>query len=80
MAVISVRVDPETKRKMEAYKHINWSEVVREAIRERLRAEERSLVRAVLLNEKLRRKAPKGWSSVEVVRYWREHRYGKPRG
>ena len=77
MAVVSVRVDPETKKKMEAYKHINWSEVIREAIRERLRAEERNLARAVIINEKLRKKAPKGWNSTEVIRFWREHRYGE---
>jgi len=74
MAVISVRVDKETKRKMDVYKHINWSEVIREAIKEKLRSEERNLARAILLNEKLRKKAPEGWDSVRMIRFWREHR------
>ncbi len=74
MAVISVRVDRETKRKMDAYKHINWSEVIREAIREKIRSEQRNLARAVLLNEKLRKKAPEGWDSTRMIRFWREHK------
>lgn len=78
VTVISVRVSDDVKKRMERLKHINWSEVIRKAIMEVLEEEEeRSLARAVLLNEKVRKKAPEGWSSVEVVRYWREHRYGE---
>ncbi len=62
---------------MWALRNINWSEVVREAILRRLELEEkRNLAKAVLLNEELRREAPKDWNSVEVIRFWREHRYG----
>ena len=78
MAIISVRVSEEIKKRMEKLKHINWSEVIRKAIIEVLEEEEgRNLARAVLLNEKIRKKAPKGWSSTEVIRFWREHHYGK---
>jgi len=78
MVVISVRVNEEIKKRMEKLKHINWSEVIRKAIIEVLEEEEgRNLARAVLLNEKIRKKAPKGWNSTEVIRFWREHRYGK---
>lgn len=78
MAVISVRISDEIKKRMEKLKHINWSEVIRRAIIEVLEEEEgRNLARAVLLNEKVRKRAPEGWSSVEVIRFWREHRYGK---
>jgi len=78
MPVISVRVSDDIKRRMERFKHINWSEVIRRAIVKVLEEEERrNLAKAVLLNERIRKKAPKGWSSVEVIRYWREHRYGK---
>jgi len=77
MAIISVRVSDEIKKRMDRLKHINWSEVIRRAIIKTLEEEEgRNLARAVLLNEKVRKKAPKGWSSVETIRYWREHRYG----
>ena len=54
---------------------INWSAVVREAIRLRLENErEKDVVEAVLLNEKLKRKAPKGWDSAKVIRLWRSRR------
>ena len=52
---------------------------MREAIAAKLKEQEgKNLARAVVLNEALRRKAKKGWNSVEVIRYWRERRYGKP--
>lgn len=77
MAIISVRVSDDIKRRMDRLKHINWSEIVRRAIIKTLEEEEgRNLARAVLLNEKIRKKAPRGWSSVEAIRYWRENRYG----
>ena len=77
MAIISIKVSDEIKRRMDRLKHINWSEVIRRAIIKTLEEEERrNLARAVLLSEKIRKKAPKGWSSVETIRYWREHRYG----
>ena len=51
---------------------------MREAIAAKLKEQEgKNLARAVVLNEALRRKAKKGWNSVEVIRYWREKRYGK---
>ncbi len=57
LSTITVRVDPEIKRRMKRFSYINWSEVVRRAILERLR-----------------RTAPEGWSSVEVIRGWRRAR------
>ncbi len=81
MPIVSVRVSDELKRRMDRLKHINWSEIIRKAIAKTLEEEEgRNLARAVLLNEKVRKRAPEGWSSVEVIRYWREHRYGKGSG
>jgi len=77
MAIISVRVSDDIKKRMDRLKHINWSEVIRRAIIKTLEEEEgRDLARAILINEKIRKKAPKGWSSVKAIRYWREHRYG----
>ena len=56
----------------------NQSATLREAIAAKLKEQEgKNLARAVVLNEALRRKAKKGWNSVEVIRYWREKRYGK---
>jgi len=39
--------------------------------------EGRNLAKAFFITENIRKKAPKGWSSVEVIRYWKERRYGK---
>ena len=78
VAIIRVRINDDTKRKMEKLKHINWSEIIREAVIKVLEKEKnRNIAKAVLLNEKVRKKAPEGWNSVEALRYWREHRYGE---
>ena len=75
LATITVRIDPEIKKRMKKYSYINWSEVVRRAIIEKLREEEkRNLAEALLINEKLRRKAPEGWDSTEVIKLWRRKR------
>ncbi len=75
MSTITVRIDPEIKKRMKKYSYINWSEVVRRAIIEKLREEEkRNLAEALLINEKLRKKAPEGWDSAEVIRLWRRKR------
>ena len=75
MSTITVRVDPEVKRRMRRLSYVNWSEVVREAILRRLEEEERRrMAEALLINERLRRRAPEGWSSVEVIRRWRRQR------
>jgi len=73
MAVISFRVSEDVKRRMDRLRHINWSEVLRQAILERLEVEEsRNLARAVLLNERNVIVPEEGWSSVEEIRKWRE--------
>jgi len=57
---------------MKKLKHVNWSEVIRESIRKKIEEENgRNIAEAVLLNEKLRKPAPKGWDSVKVIRGWR---------
>jgi hypothetical protein len=80
MSIITVRVDEETKKKMSRMRQVNWSSVLREAINRKIREESnRDLARAVLVTDKVRKKAPPNWSSTEVIRYWREHRYGRSR-
>ena len=81
MAIVTVRVDPETKARMARMRHVNWSAVLRERICEVLerRARENKL-KAVLIAEDLSRKPPKGFDSTRAIRYWREHRYGPLRG
>lgn len=41
MSVITIRIPRELKEKIKRYSHVNWSEVVREAIVRRIRIEER---------------------------------------
>ena len=75
MSTVTVRVPREIRELMKKYRNVNWSEVVREAILKKIREEsERNLAEAVLLNEKLRRKAPEGWDSVKVIKDWRMKR------
>lgn len=82
MRVVSVRVDEETKAKMDLYKDVNWSEVIRRAIKARVEVEERlrsRIDRARALKasedmERLRAKTSGKWSGVEEIRKWREER------
>lgn len=61
MATITVRIDEDLRQAMKRLGYVNWSEVVRKAIRRRVKGkEDRNLPEAVLLNERLRRKAPEG--------------------
>ncbi len=81
MANISVRVDEKMKKEMEQLKQVNWNEVIRTAIKERLNQEkQKNLAKAVLINEKIRKTAPEGYDSTKVIREWREKRnYGPER-
>lgn len=76
MPKISVRIDPELKKKMEESPHLNWSEIIRRAIKEQINHEsEKSLAQAVLLNEKVRKKAPETTTdTVEIIRKFRDVR------
>lgn len=76
MVNFSVRIDSELKKKMNSFKHLNWSEIVRKAIKSEIRNEtETNKAKAVLLNEKIRKKAPKDFNSVEIIRQFREERH-----
>jgi len=75
MTTITIRISSEVKKLMKKYRYINWSEVVREAILNKIHEEERkNLAEALLINEKLRRSAPKNWDSTEVIKKWRRLR------
>ncbi len=78
MSIITVRVDDETRKRMRRMRHVNWSGVLREAIDRKIAQESnRDFAKAVITNDKVRKKAPPGWNSTEVIRFWREHRYGR---
>jgi len=75
MAVITVRIDEETKRLMKQIK-INWSEFIRKAIKRKIEEERRrSLAKAILINERLRRKSQGEPKAEEIIRMFREERY-----
>lgn len=45
------------------------------AILEKLNEEEKkNIVEVLLINEKLKRRAPNGWDSTEVIKSWRRQR------
>ena len=64
---------------------LNWSEIVREAIENRIasegrKAKDREKIRAASktqdrIAETLSGRYPRNWKGTEVIRYWREHRY-----
>jgi len=80
--VVSVRVDEKTKAQMDLYRDVNWSEVVRRAIQNRVEVEARlrgkmdraRALRAAEDMERLRAKTSGKWSGVEEIRRWRETR------
>ena len=50
----------------------NWSQIIREMIRQRIEEEGQSdMAEAIILNEKVKRVAPKNWSSLQVIKQWR---------
>ena len=76
MTVITVRIDEDTKRLMEQI-NINWSEFIRSAIRNKIMEEKRkNLAKAVLLNERLRKKTRGEMRAEEIIREFRDGRYG----
>lgn len=79
MAVITVRIDDETKKLMNEIR-INWSEFIREAIRKKIEEEKnRNLAKAILINERLRKKSEGEAKAEEIIRQFREDRYGENR-
>jgi len=81
MDVVSVRVDSKIRKKMKLLSYINWSEVIRKAILQRILEEERkkrrldpnALLKAMEITDKIRRPSP-GWDSTEEIRRWRARR------
>ncbi len=77
MPLVTLRVDPETKARMDRLEAVNWSEILRERIFEVLERESRkNRMEALRLMEKLSRKSPPGWDSTAFIRQMRETRYG----
>ena len=74
MTVITVRVDDVTKAQMDSV-DVNWSEVIRSAIKRRIEEEKRrNLAKAVLINEELRRPTRGEEKAEEIIRRFRDER------
>ncbi len=80
MAIVTVRVDPETKARMARMQHVNWSAVIRERIHEVVTGGAgKNPVKALLATQRLSRKPARGFDSSKAIRSWRERRYGPRR-
>jgi hypothetical protein len=79
MPIIAVRIDEELKKKMDELKEVDWNEVTRRAIEEKVREVEmwpcpdvRMLKEAAAETDSLRRRVD-GWNSTSEIRRWRSH-------
>ena len=85
MGIVNVRIPDDVKGRMESLPHLNWSEIIWQAIESKLKAEgRRRKDRARILEavrtqdriaETLARRYKGRWRGTEVVRYWRDRRY-----
>ncbi len=87
MTFLTIRVPESLKRKMRSVRGVNWSEVTRTAIEQKVKEEMKkqreknreSILEAVEEQDQiakiLKRKEGVDWESVKVIRHWREHRY-----
>jgi hypothetical protein len=83
MEVVSFKIDPATKKRMARLREINWSEVLRDAIRRRLEIEERlrtpidrrRALEAARHMDAFRAKVrPSDYDSTKEIRKWRDLR------
>ncbi len=75
MGNISVRIDSNLKKEMDKLSHLNWSEIIRIAIKDTIRhTRTQNLAKAVFLNEKIRKKAPLDFNSTELIQKYRAER------
>ncbi|HKZ64216.1 MAG TPA: hypothetical protein VJ400_07225 [Thermoplasmata archaeon] len=79
MPLITLRVDEETKGRMDSVT-INWSDAIRQAISRILEEETtKNRIRAAQLNDRIRVTVPRGFDSTRLIREWRDRRYGSGR-
>lgn len=81
MGTVSLRVPDSLKAKMDEYREINWSAVIRANIEEEIqRLESRSIGHAVATSERLSNEIDeeevKDENTAETIRAWRDTRYG----
>lgn len=60
---------------MDTLSHLDWSEIIYQTIEARIRKEtKKSLAKAILINDKVWKKAHKGFNSTKIIREFRERR------
>jgi len=69
---ITVRIPRELKERMNRLSHVNWSDVVRRALEEKVREEE--VKWALRVMDEVSRKARPGKPLAEVIREFRDRR------
>jgi hypothetical protein len=83
MDVMSIRIDPEIRRRMADLDDVNWAEVIRATLKERLELEEelrrpidqRRALRGTRGIDRIRRKLGSAqFDSTREVRKWRDSR------
>jgi hypothetical protein len=82
LGIVSFRVDDELKKEMERLKTINWSEVLRQFVADKIREEltkpfdpVRRVKGSQLASEiQARQLVEPGWDSTEEIRKWRDQR------
>lgn len=70
---ITIRIPKELKERMDKLRHVNWSEVIRRAIEEKIREEE--IKQALNIMEELSRKAKPERPLSEIIREFRDRRW-----
>jgi len=69
---ITVRISRELKERMDRLSHVNWSDVVRRALEEKVREEE--VKWALRVMDEISSKARPGKPLAEVIREFRDRR------
>lgn len=87
MAQLTIRIPDQLRRQMRRMREFNWSEVIRQAVQAKIDLETRKrpirnrrlVIQAVKkqdsIADSLATRYNGAWDGVEVIRYWRSHRY-----
>lgn len=66
---------PQSLKEKMTHIEVNWSEEIREMINQRIEEEgSADMAEAVILNEKVKRQAPRDWNSLAVIKQWRKRK------
>lgn len=74
MPMVTVQVDARLKQEMEKLNDINWGVVIREVVERKINERGKNIEEALLLNERLCKKAPKDWDSTRMIKAWRQRK------